>query len=90
MLIRPKKAGVGLHYGTVVRTETVVPANALVGIYPKFLVAHTMPDTGKRPDTIDGSLTGCRVGECAPTGTRWSASSSNSGLFLISAGGTPR
>lgn len=58
MLIRPKKAGGGLHYGTVVRTETVVPANALVGIYPKFLVAHTMPDTGKRPDTIDGFFDG--------------------------------
>ena len=58
ILVRQKRSGNGFHYGTVVRTESVVPANALVGIYPKFLAAHTTPETGKHPDTIEGFFDG--------------------------------
>lgn len=58
ILVRPKKSGGGFHYGTVIRAESVLPGNALVGIYPKFLAAHTMPQIGKQPDTIDGFFDG--------------------------------
>ena len=58
ILMRPKESGHGFHFGTVVRTEAVVAPNALVGLYPKFLAAHTMPNRGKQPDTIEAFLDG--------------------------------
>jgi hypothetical protein len=58
IIFRPKRSGIGQHYGTVVRTESVVPPNALHGIYPKFVVAHTMPGTGKSATTIEEFLDG--------------------------------
>ena len=58
IIVRPKVSGIGQHYGTVVRTERVVPPNALYGTYPEFLVAHTMPGTGKSATTVEEFLDG--------------------------------
>jgi len=53
IISRPKDSGLGEHYGTIVRTALLLPPNALPSLSPKFMVAHTMPDTGKTVTTID-------------------------------------
>lgn len=46
-LVRRKTNGMGLHYGRVVRTTSVVPWWKLAGICPLFLAAHETPKLGK-------------------------------------------
>ena len=58
ILMRPKESGRGFHFGTVGEPRQSRPPDALVGLYPKFLAAHTMPNRGKQPDTIEAFLDG--------------------------------
>jgi hypothetical protein len=58
VLFRPKESGFGYHFGTAVRTQSVMEPTALPQLFPQFLAAHTMPDAGKDltsiPDFFNG------------------------------------
>jgi hypothetical protein len=58
IVFRPKESGLGFHFGTIVQSKSVMSPNALASLFPQFLVAHTMPGTGKSATTLDEFLNG--------------------------------